>query len=384
MDYRKKNSQTLIILSALAIYLSFIKSISSIRATLIFVYCIILLLNISSYFIKNKYYTLFSRYTSLILASFTALFDSFPINAFLYGSAVSAILSPKSKERIIYICCSISAFFIPAIITNINTNKVYDSLHTIMINIFPFVTVLLLITILRLRTNSKIAVRILNEELTIQNKKLQEYANQLEDITILNERNRVAQELHDSLGHYLMAISMHLDIFDKVKSSPDKSKEVLAKAKSLTSDSIKELRKTVFELTELKKSNILSETIIDLANNLSTLDQINFKTNIDSNIETFSPFIKDIIYKIVKESITNGLKHGSAKNFEINIDINKNKEIIFSIKNDGVPPNKLIKSNGLKGIEQRLSLIRGNAQFISKNGFSVYCTIPIRKEDTND
>ena len=173
-----------------------------------------------------------------------------------------------------------------------------------------------------------------------------------------------------------MAISMHLDILEKVKNSPEKSKQIFDKTKLLVKDSIKELRLTVYELKDMKKSNIFSDSIKELTSNLSTLGEISFKTDIDTQIETFSPFIKDIIYKTIKESITNGLKHGKAKNFEITLKISN--DIIFSIKNDGISSSEIIKSNGLKGIEERLSLIRGTAKFKSFNGFTVLCTIPTK------
>ncbi|MGL5822699.1 MAG: sensor histidine kinase, partial [Sarcina sp.] len=241
-------------------------------------------------------------------------------------------------------------------------------------NIFPFLVTILIVSLFTLRAKGKKDINKLNRELESQNKKLQEYAAQIEDLTILNERNRIAQELHDSLGHYLMAISMHIDVLDKVKSFPEKSEEILGKTKILVKDSIKELRTTVFELKEMKKSSILSESLNELIDNFSSLDDINFNLNIDKEIESYSPFIKDIIYKTVKEAITNGIKHGKASSFEISIQIKNGIE--FYIKNNGISPTTIVKSNGLIGIEKRLELSRGTVEFISKDGFTIYCHIP--------
>ncbi len=58
-------------------------------------------------------------------------------------------------------------------------------------------------------------IKHLNEKLKLANIKLQEYASRIEEVTISNERTRVAQELHDSLGHSLMALTMHLEFAKK-------------------------------------------------------------------------------------------------------------------------------------------------------------------------
>ncbi|WP_297521407.1 histidine kinase [uncultured Clostridium sp.] len=233
------------------------------------------------------------------------------------------------------------------------------------------------------RRTSRLEISTLNTELTIQNKKLQEYASQIEELTLSDERNRVAQELHDSLGHYLMAISMHLDILKKLKDSPQKSEQVLDKTKLIVKDSIAELRNTVFELKEMKNSTILSESINDLLQTTSPLSEIKFSVDIDSAIENFSPFIKTIIYKTVQESLTNGIKHGKSTEFEIKVKVNES--INISIRNYGIPPSDIIKSNGLKGINERISLTRGTCDFkILNDGFLVLAIIPIRKEDKID
>ena len=59
-------------------------------------------------------------------------------------------------------------------------------------------------------------IKQLNEKLKLANIKLQEYALEVEEVTISKERTRVAQELHDSLGHSLMALAMHLEFAKKI------------------------------------------------------------------------------------------------------------------------------------------------------------------------
>lgn len=381
-EREKQNSKVMVALALVSLSLYINKNLHNINIFPIVMYFIIIGTNIYMYFLKNEILKVCLKYLALITASISAIFLFSYTAPYLYASTVYSILVPSYKSKKIFISVNIAAFIIPAILISLPISNTYQFFDSLKENLLPFMSVILGVTAINIKKRGKITVTKLNEELTIQNKKLQEYAKSIEDITILNERNRVAQELHDSLGHYLMAISMHLDILDKISQDDNKSKQVLDKTKQLTKDSIAELRKTVFELKEMQNSHILSDSIKTLTENLSTFDNIEFDIDIDKKIETFSPFLKDIIYKTIKESLTNGLKHGNATTFVIKINVTS--QIVFSIKNNGSASDEIIKSNGLKGIEERLSLARGNAKFISNDGFLVSCTIPIPKEGAHD
>lgn len=243
------------------------------------------------------------------------------------------------------------------------------------ISYFSYFIIVMLIK--KVRKNKK-NIYILNQELEEQNLKLKEYSKKIEELTISKERNRVAQELHDSLGHYLMAISMHIDVLDKTLDiSPEKSKNILSKTKIIVDNSIDELRSTVYSL---KKNNInIISSVNSLTENLSISNNISFNVNISNDIENVSLLIKDALYKTVKESITNGIKHGKASQFIIDLFI-KDNIIYLSILNNGIKPNNIIKSNGLNGMEDRLKVLNGKLNVENTlDGFKVSCTIPLIK-----
>ena len=243
------------------------------------------------------------------------------------------------------------------------------------ISYFSYFIIVMLIK--KVRKNKK-NIYILNQELEEQNLKLKEYSKKIEELTISKERNRVAQELHDSLGHYLMAISMHIDVLDKTLDiSPEKSKNILSKTKIIVDNSIDELRSTVYSL---KKNNInIISSVNSLTENLSISNNISFNVNISNDIENVSLLIKDAWYKTIKESITNGVKHGKASQFIIDLFI-KDNIIYLSILNNGIKPDNIIKSNGLNGMEDRLRVLNGKLNVENTlDGFKVSCTIPLIK-----
>lgn len=243
------------------------------------------------------------------------------------------------------------------------------------ISYFSYFIIVMLIK--KVRKNKK-NIYILNQELEEQNLKLKEYSKKIEELTISKERNRVAQELHDSLGHYLMAISMHIDVLDKTLDiSPEKSKNILSKTKIIVDNSIDELRSTVYSL---RKNNInIISSVNSLTENLSISNNISFNVNISNDIENVSLLIKDALYKTIKESITNGVKHGKASQFIIDLFI-KDNIIYLSILNNGIKPDNIIKSNGLNGMEDRLRVLNGKLNVENTlDGFKVSCTIPLIK-----
>lgn len=243
------------------------------------------------------------------------------------------------------------------------------------ISYFSYFIIVMLIK--KVRKNKK-NIYILNQELEEQNLKLKEYSKKIEELTISKERNRVAQELHDSLGHYLMAISMHIDVLDKTLDiSPEKPKNILSKTKIIVDNSIDELRSTVYSL---RKNNInIISSVNSLTENLSISNNISFNVNISNDIENVSLLIKDALYKTIKESITNGVKHGKASQFIIDLFI-KDNIIYLSILNNGIKPDNIIKSNGLNGMEDRLRVLNGKLNVENTlDGFKVSCTIPLIK-----
>ncbi|MGL5648405.1 MAG: sensor histidine kinase [Clostridium sp.] len=230
----------------------------------------------------------------------------------------------------------------------------------------PYIGFCIVEIMIHIRNKDKKKIRYLNKELVEQNKKLEEYSEKVEILTLEKERNRVAQELHDSLGHYLMAISMNLNMLEKIKSE-EKKEEIFLKIKELMKDSITELRDTVYKLKEDAKISFVKR-IYELEDNLK--EKIKFINDIDEKIELEDDRVKEALYITIKECITNGLKHGDSTEFEISIKVD-NEKIKFYISNNGSLPEKIEKSNGVLGIEERIEKIGGSVLFELKEKFMI-------------
>lgn len=298
-------------------------------------------------------------------------------SVYFYLAIIDAMHMKKNKFKIISVMLPIGGYALSILLggmisQNLNLIDVAKNMFVIMVRYGIFI---LVIIAFHIRGEDKITIRKLNEELLEQNKKLKEYSEQVEVLILEKERNRVAQELHDSLGHYLMAISMHLNMLEKVKDE-EKRDVVFLKTKELVKESIRELRETVYKLKE--EANIsFKNRIENLEENFK--DEVKFINNIDAEFEKESEEIKEALYITIKECITNGLKHGSSTEFVIDIKVKVN--IVFEIKNNGISPKEIKMSNGLLGIRKRIENINGWVLFEINDGFTVRGEVGRRKND---
>ncbi|WP_129730843.1 sensor histidine kinase [Ectobacillus funiculus] len=203
----------------------------------------------------------------------------------------------------------------------------------------------------------------------------------LKEITIVKERTRIAQEMHDSIGHSLIALRMHLEFAENmIEANPQKAGEAIVKAHDFSQKSIKELRKAVAVLKDQSvNSQIdLEELLNDMIESLQTSGKLKFTLNFDKEVESGNQDMKNCIYNSVREAVTNGLKHGKAQQFLINI-TKSSEKIRVIVEDDGEGCSQIKKSHGLQGIEERIGLLNGKVSFSSEKGrgFKLLAEIPV-------
>lgn len=363
----------------LALTLGNLKSNNSREFNFFLIFIILLLILLE--FLNLKFYKKEKIYFStMVLIIFTSSIALIYFQGVMYSYFIFLLLElvPNKFDKrkyILLVLQAISLIISEGIFVIFHPNLFFPSLTTII----TYICVIFIIALVRIRKKDKKTIYTLNKELKEQNLKLQQYSLKIEELTLEKERTRVAQELHDNLGHYLMAISMHLDFLEKtIESSPENSIKTIDKTKTIVKNSIAELRKTVYELKENKIDSSLNDAIKSLIHNFSIGTSIKFNLFCSPLIENFDPNLKDTLYKTIKESLTNGVKHGEAKNFNISI-IVLNNYIHLTIKNSGKSGSKIIMSNGLKGIKKRIELQNGLVNFsYHKEGFLLAALLEIK------
>ena len=207
-----------------------------------------------------------------------------------------------------------------------------------------------------------------------EKREVEKLNKEIEKLTIEKERNRVAQELHDNLGHSLIALNMNLDVAEKIlEKDVVKAKELIKKSQALTKESMDSLRKAVYALKGEKTVKI-RDHIQELTQNI---EGVEVEINIDDKFEKLLPEYKDVIYTSIKESLTNSIKHGRADKVIIELLVDEDFLNVI-IMDNGLGCAKLVKGNGLMGIENRISAFDGEVSFNNDiEGFKVTLILPI-------
>ena len=246
-------------------------------------------------------------------------------------------------------------------------------LDLIMIFIGMFFYCVALFTFRALRKEKR-KVEKLNEELEKSYNLLKAQAERIEELTITKERNRVARELHDNLGHGLIALNMNLDVAEKtIDKDTEGAKKLIQKSIELVKDSMENLRKAVYALKEERHENF-KKSIEEIAENIESTGTVKVLLDIDPESENLPPEYKEVFYSTIKEALTNSIKHGKADEVRIGLSIGEYVKLI--VKDNGIGCNSIVKGNGLLAIEARAKDYNGKVSFSSKNGFEIEFLLP--------
>lgn len=230
----------------------------------------------------------------------------------------------------------------------VSFNRVQDVSGRIMVIILP-IFVLAMMAVYRNMQISEEA----QEKIQQQNR----YINLL---SAENERNRIGRDLHDSLGHTFALLSLKLDLASKQldQGQTQAVKEQLRELSDITHSSMADVRRLVNEL----KYRSLTEELADLENILS-LTNIAFQMDNQLEKEVLTQEVQSHLTMILRELVTNMVKHAQAKHCRISLSRSQS-ELILEVSDDGVGFAQLT-GRELHSIRERLTKLGGSVTIIS-------------------
>jgi signal transduction histidine kinase len=195
---------------------------------------------------------------------------------------------------------------------------------------------------------------------------LRKYALQIEDLATVQERNRIARDIHDSLGHSLTIFNIHLEAAIRLlESEPAEAKALLLEVKQIGKQSLQEVRGSVMMLRAdpLQGKSLevaIAHLVTDFQKTTGIIPHYIFEVALAENI---SEDLKVTIYRLVQESLTNIYKHSRAS--EVAIAIHQTtKEVTVCVKDNGKGfyLNHNPTGFGLQGMKERTTAIAGDLQ----------------------
>ncbi|EOC99556.1 two-component sensor histidine kinase [Caldisalinibacter kiritimatiensis] len=241
-----------------------------------------------------------------------------------------------------------------------------------LLNIF----VLVVINFAQYFREQKLKKDLLYDELLDTHKKLKEYAQKIEELTILEERNRIARDIHDTLGHMMTGIIMELEMASHIiDKDTGKAKKLLKASKTSAREGLSKIRQVVETLKPDKQISKGIDSIKELIDEFSQKTGVDIDLNIIGSIKKLTPTVSVTLYRVVQESLTNAVRHGKATKIIVNISLTKEK-IEFQIKDNGIGDKDIKLGFGLKGMTERVRALHGEIEFKVGDGFIVRGYIP--------
>lgn len=226
---------------------------------------------------------------------------------------------------------------------------------------------------------SRREVERLVRELTQANQQLRDYAAQIEDLAIIKERNRLAREIHDGLGHYLTSIHMQIKAANALlKNDPQKSAEHLQKATSLTQEALADVRQSVGTLRSQPNQDLPLEKVIPQLFESAKTFGIEPKLQIIGTGRELSATTYWTLYRAVQEGISNACKHSQARNLSIYLDYSSPEWVFLTVRDDGIGVENLKEGFGLMGLRERVQIVGGEFTLIEDQtqGFGFRIKVP--------
>jgi signal transduction histidine kinase len=197
---------------------------------------------------------------------------------------------------------------------------------------------------------------VLAEELSEANEQLRAYALQAEELSVARERNRLAREIHDGLGHHLTATHMQLNAAKAIlHQHPDKAEVALEKARTLTQDALADVRRSVTALRTLERP--LPEALALLVKETNAAGLSTELTLIGSPRQ-LEPQVEGSLYRVAQEGLTNVRKHAQATRCTVTLTY-KPETIELCIEDNGVGSSDSSGGFGLVGVRERVAQLNG-------------------------
>lgn len=218
-----------------------------------------------------------------------------------------------------------------------------------------------------------------NEELRQANIQLEEYARESEKMVQTRERNRLAREIHDTLGHALTGIITGIEACTALMdAAPEAAKAQLALIAEVARKGMTDVRRSVKALRPdaLEKFN-LENALLQMIDETRSVTNATIDYQCTTGLNCFNDDEEEIIYRIVQECMTNSIRHGKAKKISIRID-REFHMLKIVVQDNGMGCTDIQKGFGLHHMEERLNLLQGKLSFSGEDGFLVEAQIPVR------
>ncbi|TVX86822.1 sensor histidine kinase [Paenibacillus agilis] len=332
---------------------SMYESIIGIALVLMFFACYVL-----SFVSKGRIMYFWTAVQILISVTMTVLFG------YVYFSLFLAFFIGNIQHKVGFI----TMYCIHLVTTFVTINYGFLTMNPVMLSQIPFILVSVLGVVLLPVTTYN---RNKREKLEVQ---LEDANKRISELVKLEERQRIARDLHDTLGQRLSLIGLKSDLASKlITKNPVQAQAEIKDVRQAARSALKEVRELVTQMrgARLDEEMFRVEQILKAA-------QIEFSLKGNVKLPNTSLLNENVLSMCVKEAVTNIVRHSHAAACSIEIESSATKATI-KIEDNGVGLPKsfnLSKGNGLQGMKERLEFVNGTMEMIVDKGTTLVISVP--------
>jgi len=209
-------------------------------------------------------------------------------------------------------------------------------------------------------------------------------------VTVTEERNRLAQEIHDGLAQNLAGSLLKIEFCERLLGdNPERAKRELWRLRKMLAKSIKATRQVISDLRlpgfhRTGFATVLKQYLERFCKKTGIAATLNFKVE-----ESLPPKIQVGTYRIIREAMNNIKKHAKAKNVDLRLRTDKNRNLHLIIEDDGkgfdlkraLTQRKYAKHFGLKGMEEQTKLLGGTftVESAKRQGTKIKVKVPVEE-----
>ncbi|SDX71201.1 two-component system, NarL family, sensor histidine kinase DesK [Amycolatopsis xylanica] len=203
--------------------------------------------------------------------------------------------------------------------------------------------------------------------LVVTNQKLSEARNEVANAAVERERARFARDLHDVLGHSLTTITVKLSLMRRLleDGDPEAALREVADLEELSRQALADIRSTVASRRQVSLAT-------ELASVRELLRSASIKATLPSAVDDVPPALREPFGHVLREGITNVVRHSGATRCEVTLTANS-----LEIIDDGTG-KAVLMGNGLSGLTERMAALGGalEAGPVPGGGFRLRVFVP--------
>ncbi|WP_163061337.1 response regulator [Bacillus cereus] len=220
----------------------------------------------------------------------------------------------------------------------------------------------------------------------IRNQKhvLEQYVSQVERITLLEERDRLSKDLHDTMGHSYTSIIMGMETL-RMELKSKEGEQQLDSLLQLARNSMEEVRLYLHQLDLSQESLPLATTLQQLTEEFKKHAKVNVRTRIIGEEYIVSKQSKMILYRSLQESLTNAVRHGHSTEIIVSLHFEP-QQIRLDVQDNGCGVEEWKDGFGLTAMKERVSQSQGRVIVYSKKGEGtlISCVLPKQVQLANE